>query len=195
MKSGGADIALLDILMPGMTGTSLAAALRSAGFEGHIVFLTSSNDFAAESYAVGALSYLLKPVDRAALRAVLDRAAAPAHADTASFAVRQGKLMRQIPFQSFLYAEVIGHTLEFHLLGGEVARVYASLSDYEPLLLREPRCARCHKSFIVNMDFVERVEGKTLTMCTGRQISITRSFADFGERYFKWIFKEKRGES
>lgn len=83
-----------------------------------------------------------------------------------------------------------GHTLEFHLLGGEVVQVYASLSEYEPLL-NEPRCARCHKSFIVNMDYVERIEGKIISMCTGRQISITRSYADFSERYFAWIFQKR----
>ena len=44
------SIAILDIVMPDMLGTDLAIALRKKGFTGQIVFLTSSNEFASESY-------------------------------------------------------------------------------------------------------------------------------------------------
>jgi DNA-binding LytR/AlgR family response regulator len=56
------DIAILDIIMPKMNGMELAEKLRALDFSGYLTFLTSSNDFAAQSYSVNAFSYILKPV-------------------------------------------------------------------------------------------------------------------------------------
>ena len=56
-----ADVCFLDIIMPEMSGVELAKKLRSLGYGGEIVFLTSSNDFARESYQVKAFDYLIKP--------------------------------------------------------------------------------------------------------------------------------------
>ena len=72
--AGGFDLYLLDILMPGQNGIETGRRLRALGDGGEIVYLTNSNDFAADSYEVGAFFYLLKPVSRERLFEVLDRA-------------------------------------------------------------------------------------------------------------------------
>lgn len=191
---GGADIALLDIIMPGMTGAALAQALRAQGFGGHIAFLTTSNDFAAESYQVNALGYLLKPVGKAALFALLDKAGKGPAVDAVGFSVKQGKRVRKIPFAQFMYMEVRDHRLYFHLAGGEVLDVYATFAEYAPILLREARCGRCHKSLVVNMDFVESLDGKLISMQDGRQMPISRNFLDFRAAYLRWVFA-REGEA
>lgn len=74
-QQGGFDIYLLDILMPELNGIETGRRLRARGDRGEIVYLTNSNDFAADSYDVRALSYLLKPVEETKLFRVLDEAA------------------------------------------------------------------------------------------------------------------------
>ncbi|MEG2119568.1 MAG: LytTR family DNA-binding domain-containing protein, partial [Pseudoflavonifractor sp.] len=66
------DLIFLDIYMDGMDGMEVAHVLREAGVEAVLVFLTTTPDFAVQSYEVGALSYLLKPVAPEKLVAVLD---------------------------------------------------------------------------------------------------------------------------
>lgn len=61
MSSSDYDIVLLDILMPGMTGMKAAHEIRGVDTEVKIVFLTSSPEFAVESYAVKSYDYILKP--------------------------------------------------------------------------------------------------------------------------------------
>lgn len=73
-ESRGFDIYILDILMPGLSGIDAARKLRQLGDGGEIIYITNSNDFAADSYEVRAFSYLLKPVDEARLFKVLDGA-------------------------------------------------------------------------------------------------------------------------
>lgn len=57
-----ADIYLLDMVMPRKNGIDIAALLRKLGSESVVIYITSSDDFALESYQVHAVRYLLKPV-------------------------------------------------------------------------------------------------------------------------------------
>ena len=67
------QLLFLDILMPGFTGIQAAREIRSFDNETKIVFLTSSPEFAVESYRLDAFYYLLKPVADTDLFPVLDR--------------------------------------------------------------------------------------------------------------------------
>lgn len=55
------DIILLDIVMPLLNGMDTARELRAQDTAVKIIFLTSSPEFALESYEVRAQDYLLKP--------------------------------------------------------------------------------------------------------------------------------------
>ena len=69
------DILLLDIEMGAMDGVSLAKKIRQENELVQIVFITGFPDFMAEGYEVSALHYLMKPVAKEKLFAVLDKAA------------------------------------------------------------------------------------------------------------------------
>ena len=69
------DILLLDVEMAQVSGVELAQRIRQEDQALQIVFLTGYSDYIAQGYDVSALHYLLKPVSREKLFAVLDRAA------------------------------------------------------------------------------------------------------------------------
>ena len=56
------DIIILDIVMPLLNGVDTAREIRTKDKSVKIIFLTSSKEFAFESYRVKASDYLLKPV-------------------------------------------------------------------------------------------------------------------------------------
>ena len=56
------DILFLDVLMPGENGIDAASEIRKLDNNVKIIFLTSSAEFAVQSYAVGAYFYQLKPI-------------------------------------------------------------------------------------------------------------------------------------
>ncbi|MBP9996481.1 MAG: response regulator [Lachnospiraceae bacterium] len=70
------DIYILDIILPGMRGTEVAAELRRHGDNGAIIYLTSSSAFEKDSDEVKAFDYLIKPIQPEQLYDVLDRAIA-----------------------------------------------------------------------------------------------------------------------
>lgn len=65
------DLVLLDIQMPGCSGLEVAASLPRPGPA--IVFCTAYEQYAVDAFELNAVDYLLKPVNRARLRAALDR--------------------------------------------------------------------------------------------------------------------------
>ena len=62
------DVAFLDIEMSGMTGLELTVRLRENDPDIRIVFVTAYSQYAVEAFGVHATGYLLKPVDREALK-------------------------------------------------------------------------------------------------------------------------------
>jgi EAL domain-containing protein (putative c-di-GMP-specific phosphodiesterase class I) len=75
---GGFDLVLSDIHMPGMTGTELLAVLRSYGCDMPVILMTGSPSIetARDAVELGAVQYLTKPIDRAALLRAVARAQA-----------------------------------------------------------------------------------------------------------------------
>lgn len=111
-KTGGFDVYILDILMHGMNGIELGTRLRQMGFDGKIIYLTSSPEYAIESYRVKAFNYLLKPIRKDLFFAALDDA-------YSSLAQRKGKgiIVRtkdssiRVNFDSIEYAELCKRTV------------------------------------------------------------------------------------
>ena len=91
----GFDIVFLDIYMSGHLGIDTARQLRALGFDGRIIFLTATPDFAVDSYDVEASGYLLKPLSLEKLSRVMDRVLQAFQAGT--YAVRQRANVIRIP--------------------------------------------------------------------------------------------------
>lgn len=93
-----ADLAILDIKMPRMTGTELLEKLRSKSTM-PVIFLTSKDDELDEALGLGlgADDYITKPFSQrlllARIQAVLRRSQAIDDLDASQQAVRQGQLL------------------------------------------------------------------------------------------------------
>lgn len=66
------DVLLLDILMPGSNGMQTASEIRRFDCYVKIIFLTSTSDFAVESYEMNTFYYRLKPISSEFLFPLLD---------------------------------------------------------------------------------------------------------------------------
>ena len=75
-KIGGYDVYILDIVMPYMNGIDLGVALRKRGYDGKIIYLTASEEYAIDSFKAKPYNYILKPFDRGTFCQALDDALA-----------------------------------------------------------------------------------------------------------------------
>lgn len=67
------DLALLDLQMPEMTGLEAVKKLTKAQMP-LVAFVTAHDEFAIQAFEVGAVDYLLKPIEKSRLRETLNRA-------------------------------------------------------------------------------------------------------------------------
>ncbi len=191
-KLGMFDLMILDILMPGMNGMELARELRECGDLGKIIFLTSSPEYAVDSYKVGAFYYLLKPVHQVELFSLLSKALlAIGMEQVSSIMLKCGARLTKVELRALLYVESANHNVHFHVKGGEVVVCFGSLSEYESTLCEDGRFVRCHKSFFVNMDYVKSVTNKEFILTDGQLIPISRNiYRQVKDAYFDYFFRK-----
>lgn len=138
------SLLFLDIIMDGLTGMETARTLREQGRNIPIVFLSSSPDFAVESYDVEAVGYLLKPLQESKLKRLLERVLDPP--DVPRVCIRSGRQHRYLPMDKIIFAESDNHSIRIHLNGGEVVTSHEKLGD---LAIRmDDRFLRCHQTFL-----------------------------------------------
>lgn len=103
------DLYLLDVIMPGLNGIELGVGIREFDQGGYIIYLTTSADFAVDSYRAKASDYLLKPLDKErlfrALESVMERLAQEGQAFM-TIKTREG--LQRLPHWSIVYGELAG---------------------------------------------------------------------------------------
>ncbi len=187
------DVCILDIIMPEMDGIKLAKKLRRGGFHGEIIFLSTSREFAPESYEVKAFSYLLKPPAEDSVKNILKQLEnAQKAADTAKILLKTPGIAASVLFRDISFVEVIQHKVYFRLCGGRDIIVNAALKDFSNTLLCDPRFLQCHRSYIVNMNEIAEISEWKIKMRRGEKISITRTYHDARSKYYRWVFGSGR---
>ena len=156
------DILLLDIEMNAMDGVTMAKKVRAQNEAVQIVFITGYSDYIAEGYEVAALHYLMKPVSRDKLFAVLDRALEKRRQEDRCLNLEATGEMVRIPFYEIRYLDVRQNYVTVH--AKKDYTVKRTLGDFEKEL--DDRFCRVGRSMIVNLRFIRRVTRADVTLST-----------------------------
>ena len=181
------DVLLLDISMPGVSGMDTAAALRERGCRTQIVFITSMEQFAVQSYRVHAFSYLLKPVTYAELSRVLREIDDRLKEERSSvLPVETAEGTQLLELRDLLYAEVYQHETSFVTTEGRVTSV-TQLSQVEARLVPYG-FFRCHRSYLVALRKIRRIGATDLTMANGDVVPLSKHRRrEFIDAYSRWM--------
>lgn len=192
MKRQGYDILFLDVLMPGMNGLTAAHEIRSFDPAIKIIFLTSSREFAVESYAVNAHYYMLKPSTQFELFPILDRIILEKNKTEETLSIMQPSGFMCISLAKIEFLEVQGKKLMFHFDDRIVKEIRGSLSDYEDQMLCKENFIKVHRAFIVNMEYIQALNPQELITYTGQRVPISRLlYKEVKEKYMQFLFVEK----
>lgn len=172
-KGYSADVYFLDVQMDDGTddGIRTARELRRRGDQGLIVYVTSYLDYVQMGYEVRAFRYLLKSQLQDRLSQVLRdvRQELSGH----EFLFRAGGESVRIDRRRILYLESRLRMLRLVTERGEHS-FYASLEDAQRQL--GEGFLRCHKSFLVNLEKVERFSREQIVLEDGTHIPVSRSY-------------------
>lgn len=178
------DIIFLDIFMEKMLGIDVAHRLRELGYDGEIVFLTASADFAIPGYDVSAAGYIVKPIDENKLRELLKRVTRTISEST--YAIRKRSVMIRVPLGEIMYVESSNSKCILHRSDGNCFNIYKKLDEIEAEL-KDRRFLRCSQSYIVNMDHVVKID-KSFELKNGEIVLIRqKSLKAIQEAYAEYI--------
>lgn len=188
------DVLLLDVLMPGQNGIEVAGELRQYDNNVKIIFLTSSPEFAVQSYAVGAYFYQLKPIWEDSFFRLTDSVIAECRrADQRSLILRCKTGISRIDLDQLLYCEVLGRTLLFHLVDGTVLESTGSMDELARQLTPHESFLRTHRSFLVNMEYIQNISTRAVTLTNLAQIPIPHGkSAEIRRQYLEYAFRRKQ---
>ncbi|WP_321433815.1 LytR/AlgR family response regulator transcription factor [Trichococcus flocculiformis] len=183
------DIIIFDIDMPGINGMDAAKKIREVDHNVTIIFVTNMAQYAINGYEVGAIDYIIKPISYYDFSTKFRRTIAKAAQQKDYFMmIDTEEGTRRIKISECVYIEVISHYLYFHNVDS-VYRIRGSMKNKEEEL-KPYNFVRVHKSFLVNMKFVETIQNKEI-IADGVRVPIGRGFKDaMMQEYIRYI----RGE-
>lgn len=175
VRGGDYDLVLMDVLMPGVNGIQAAQELRELDQNVKLIFISASPEFALESYKVDAYHYLLKPVEADAFFTLLDRVGSQLFTqEEQGFVLKNRKGVVRVSFAELEYVEVINKTVSFHLADGTIHEAAAALADIEHKLLARPEFLKPHRSYLVNLSYVQAIGANCIVTKRGNSIPVSR---------------------
>lgn len=184
------DILFLDIQMKGTNGMEIAKRLRRHNFNGFLVFITVLAEMVFESFEVQAFDYLVKPLDGKHFERTMERMLeSMQNSSEKSLLVKKGYENSIISFDNIIFGEVIGRKIYLHLVSSEVVDFYGKIGELETKLGKN--FFKCHRSFLINLKYLESYKNNTAFMEGGIQVPVSRlrgkEFSNVILQYMKGI--------
>jgi len=182
------DVFLLDIVMPGMDGVTLARRLRAAFATVPILFFTTSSDFAVEAFALGATHYVVKPFTREEFEQAIDRALALVPRSKATdIVLKTSDGLVKVPFDELVYSETDEHYQRVQMADGR--KVFSRMSGQELWRAVETsgRFVRAGMKYIINVSKIVAIDKTTVRLSGGHALDVPRrSAADVKAAYLRF---------
>jgi len=173
------DIIFLDINMPKLSGIDF---LKNSNFTSQVIMTTAYADHAVEAFGLSVLDYLVKPISFARFVKACNRAKEIIEKkDTATlrrdeyFFIKCDNVIEKILYDDLLYAEAMLNYVMLHTTSRRRI-VYVTIKGLEQQLPPDT-FIKVHKSFIVNINKIQAIEGNILSIGTAK-IAISQNLKE-----------------
>lgn len=174
------DVVFLDVQMPNYAGYEIVNFFEEINFE--IIFVTAYDQYAIKAFQLSAIDYIVKPVERIrleeALQKVSDRFEEKVAMENYQVLLESmrdkelGKIIlpelidgelsqRVLHFKDIIAVEALRSYCQIHLKNESPFLISRNLKYFESLLPENHTFFRSHRSWILNMDYVEKFYRKT----------------------------------
>lgn len=181
------DIVLLDIEMPGTDGLGVAAKIYQKNKKTLLLFITSHREYSTKGYEFRAFRYILKSEPDDFVKRNIDDAINEYKNYDFYITVNCKGEYARIVSNRIIYIEAFGHTITVHTIDKD----YTGQNRFKDIckILTEHGFVQCHKSYIVNMRYIETIEKKScVNMIDGTTLPIGRKYStDTIEAYLEFM--------
>ena len=191
-KNKNADIAFLDIYMPGINGVDVARKIRETDNDMVIVFTTTSLEHGVDGYSVDAFQYLVKPIEYPKVESVLNKCVKQ-FADSLRFVeVLSDRMTVRVLLKDILFIEVFGNDCLIHTPAMTI-KSRITLDELQKQLDGKV-FLRTHRSYVVNMRYIQNIAENDFMLTNGVLVPIRRSDKlAVKQAYMDYLFALRRG--
>ncbi len=200
LEQTSVDIVFFDIQMPQLSGMELAKLARKMDLKFKLVFTTAYSEFAVESYKVEASDYLLKPFSQDDFDQCISRLKHTFNTNSKAITelnnqdiewnteyifVKSNYQMRKIALKDILYFEGLKDYIQIFMKNEK--HPILILTSFKKIIEKLPtqHFMRVHRSYIVNLNSVEKVE-KSRIIFGDRYLPVSESNKD---KFFQFLQK------
>lgn len=181
------DLVFMDIYMKTTNGIQTATELKKRNPATQIVFDSHSNEFAAQSYEVNALNYLVKPVQKEKLFAVLDKYF-HVYTSLKTLFYKQNRMDERIYVSDILWMEAGDHKSIIHAKQGDIAT--STLLKNLAGQVDEKEFVKPIRYAVVSLAAVKEIPSDVLVLTDGTRIPIARNKrAEVGQAFKDYKMK------
>lgn len=194
------ELIFLDINLKDSSGFDFLDQTQNLEFK--VIFITAYEEFALQALKIGAVDYLLKPIDKEELKIALDKLDNLTLTEHKKRIKKVKQVMKDegdtlilsfqdsfqvIELKELLFCESDKGYTTFHLNNGKKYLSSKPLKEFERQLLQHS-FTRPHQSFIVNLTFIDKYDKSgTIHLKNGIRIPVsTRKKENFLTRFFSW---------
>ncbi|MCR5640083.1 MAG: LytTR family DNA-binding domain-containing protein [Lachnospiraceae bacterium] len=173
----------------GANGMVIAKEIRKRNMDVAIIFLSSYTNIVFETFEVAAFRFLIKPLDEEKLYAAMDDFVSRLQWDHA-ITVKSARSSRFIKENQISYIEASGKNCIIYFINGqETVECTETLSAVEERL--SPKLFfRCHKSYLINLKYVESFDHTDLTLQNEEVLPISRQrYKPFSNAYAEFLVR------
>lgn len=195
------DILFLDIDMPGMTGIELARAIRFK--TRYLIFTTAHSKYAIEAFGVQANEYLLKPISMSKFALAVNRILTSEDEQKTEsseedfFFIKTDQVQKyiKINLKDLVAVEGLNNYVKIHTVNG-MHIAYLTIRELEEKLTGNSSFIRVQRSFIISMNYINKVEGAFITLNNKLEVPLGRTYKkQFLTFLEKKTLRSKRGIS
>ncbi len=192
-KQGEFDLILLDIFMDKMLGIDVARKVRAEDEDVRLVFCTTSNEFACESYELGINYYLQKPVSTQSFQKMLSMIKLSQYEMNRFIRLPDGQ---RIILRDVIYSEYHNHIITIHCKRDNTVQTRLSQTEWEDLILAHTYFYNCSKGIVVNFHEVSSHSNGMFLMSDETRLPISRrKTKDALDAFAKFRFDQLRKEN
>ena len=186
-KPGFYDIAFFDVEMQGTNGIETAKRVRGMDRNVIIIFATAHKDTVFSSFAAEPLTFLTKPLLHQEVEDALRRAMKQMdHARARKFVYEIQKNTSVIPVKDILYFESNGRKVDIVTLHSRIT-FYSKLDNIHQNSSVE-NFIRCHKSYLINPDYIMEIGNSGIELTTKELLPIRRgAYKELREQFFRYL--------
>lgn len=189
-RQGMFDLIFLDVCMKGMNGMELARAIRRFDRNVQIMFLTGVSEYVFEGYEIGAVRYLVKPVDENKLADALDACKEKLENRSEDFLTFKylGENLK-IARNEIIYVQVAGHYLQMQT----ASERYEWKDSLKKMLakLDTDRFVMVNRSVVVNLEYVDKITREECILENGEAIPVSRgAYTALNDAFMRYFFRQ-----